>query len=118
MLRKVINLKEGLKLTCGAKCSVGRDGGDRRALLRRTAEVGLVGVVRDTKEPRCDEEYRGQVRGGPRSAGWHEERVRSRTAGTGADAKGKHGPDQACGDHGCAGSLEGLTTPRREGGEG
>ena len=39
---------------------------------------------------------------GPRTAGWHEERVRLRTAG------GKRGPDQACGDHGCAGSLEGF----------
>ena len=34
---------------------MGRDEGDRRALLGRMAEVGRVSFVRDTKEPRCDD---------------------------------------------------------------
>ena len=40
MLRKLINLKEGTKLTCGAECPVGRDGEDRRARHRRSAVEG------------------------------------------------------------------------------
>ena len=43
--------------------------------------------------------------------------MRSRTAGTGADAGGKRGPDQACGDYGCAGSLEGFDYASQRGRE-
>ena len=112
---------------------MGHDEGDCRALLGWSAEVSRVGVVWDTKDPRRDEEL-------SRTAGWHEERVRSRTVGTGADAEGRRGPGQACGDHGvrrvvggvdcasqrgrgrvkasrgqaCGCSGEAKTTPRRE----
>ena len=45
MLRKVINLKEGLKLTCGGASPVGRGEGSRRA-RQRGRTPGRVGEGR------------------------------------------------------------------------
>ena len=50
--RTVIELKsEGLKLTCGAGCPVGRDVGDRHTRHGRSTEGGRIGDVGAWRKP-------------------------------------------------------------------
>ena len=98
-LRKVINLKEGLKLTCGAGCPVGRDVGGR-SYAARTMGRGMrdwVRVRRVDGDPQEWLQHLGAIdEHGPDPVGPFSGRRRGRAGRNGGGPRWA----RACGAHG------------------